>query len=58
MINTPEDYTLRAWLDAEQGLHKGPVEPADIPAPEPHPNEIATREAVDAGVYAAEHVGL
>lgn len=58
MINTPEDYTLRSWLDAEQGLHKGAVEPTDIPTPDPHPNEIATREAVDAGAYAAEHVGL
>lgn len=57
VIKTPEDYEQRAWLDAEQGLHKKPVQLTDMPTPEPHPNEIATREAVEAGVYAADEVG-
>jgi hypothetical protein len=58
MAYTPEDYTLQTWLAFEK-MHNG--EPMDEPPPqqiEPHPNEIATREAVEAGVYTAEHVGL
>lgn len=57
-IETPEDYTLRSWLDAEADYLTGGVELTDVPIPEPHPNEIATREAVDAGVYTAADVGL
>lgn len=58
VIETPEDYLLRSWCDAEQGLHKGAVEPTNVPDPEPHPNEVATRKAVEAGIYAADHAGL
>lgn len=56
MIETPEDYTLLSWLGAEQGW-KGPVEVIS-PAFLPHPNEVATREAVKAGIYTAEDVGV
>jgi hypothetical protein len=55
----PEDYTLATWLGAE-AVYKGePLDLAvDVPAPAPHPNEVATREAVKAGVYTAAAVGV
>lgn len=57
VIRTPEDETLRWWLDMEAThLHGGVA--ITTPTPEPHPNEVATREAVDNGVYAAEDVGV
>lgn len=56
-IENAEDLTLMYWLGAEN-WHKGGVEMTDVPTPEPHPNEIATRKAVEDGIYKAEDVGL
>lgn len=57
-IDTPEDVVQQSWLNAEHLFDTGAGEPAVSPVPEPHPNEVATRAAVDAGTYTAEEVGL
>lgn len=57
-IETPEDMTRRWWLDMEATHKYGGVEPTNIPVSEPHPNEVATRQAVEGGIYSAEDVGV
>lgn len=58
MEYTPEDYTLATWLGAECVWKGGGFcEPPATPTVR-HPNEVATREAVEAKVYTAEAVGL
>lgn len=56
---TPEQYTLATWRGAEAAFKGELKEPDDAgPPPEPHPNDIATREAVKQGIYSAEDVGV
>jgi hypothetical protein len=55
---SPEQYQLNTWLGAV-AIEKGevPADPDAGPPPEPHPNEVATRKAVEAGIYDADDVG-
>jgi len=55
VITAPEDYLVRSWLNAEATHLHGGVEPVAAPIPEPHPNEIATRQAAEAGLYPVVH---
>lgn len=58
MQYTPELYTLSTWLGAEAAWKGELPEPADAgPPPPPDPGAIATREAVEAGIYTAADVG-
>lgn len=51
-------YTMETWLAAE-ALHAGNPVPGTFPEYiKPHPNEVATRAAVDAGIYTAGEAGL
>jgi hypothetical protein len=54
LIESPSDYLIRSWLDAEATHTKG-GEPIEVIGPAPHPNEIATRQAAEAGLYPVVH---
>jgi hypothetical protein len=54
MGDTDPTTGVFTWPDTEDADN----EPIDVPTPEPHPNEVATRAAVASGVYAAEDVGV
>jgi len=54
VIEMPEDYLIRSWFNAVADHTTGGV-PVEVQGPPPHPNEIATRQAAEAGLYPVVH---
>lgn len=57
-LSLPDLYTVNTWL-AHEAMHNGmPINAEFATEIEPHPNEIAARQAVADGVISAEEYGL
>lgn len=57
-LDPMDKIVLGTWLAFEAQQTGNYIQPPVIPAGAPHPNEVATRAAVEAGHYTAEDVGL